>query len=142
MSNLLVYRSVRTLIKLYFSESIYQVKSYENLKGDSLEEIINLLLTSITGLVVNSLLDFLIINKLFILLRSFLLHSFKKSLRVLPPTHLYQIRLIARKDGGYKQIIRMNLRSILIKMKKSIQCAKQIRRELLKMCLVEVVKKE
>lgn len=101
-----------------------------------------MLLTSITGLVVNSLLDFPTINKLFILLRSFLLHSFKKSLRVLPLTHLYQIRLIARKDGGYKQIIRMNVRSILIKMKKSVQCTKQIRRELLKMCLVEVVKKE
>jgi hypothetical protein len=80
-----------------------------------------LLLTSITSLVVNSLLDFPTINKLFILLRSFLLRSFKKSLKVLPPTYLYQIRLIARKDGGYKQIIRMKVRSILIKMKK--KCA-------------------
>ncbi len=57
--------------------------------GDSLEEIIDLLLTGIMGLAVNTLLDFPAIDILFILLGSFLLRSFNKPLGVLPPTHLY-----------------------------------------------------
>jgi hypothetical protein len=48
-----------------------------------------LLLTGFPGLLVNSLLDFLAINILFILLGSFLLSSFNEPLGVLPPTHLY-----------------------------------------------------
>jgi hypothetical protein len=49
-----------------------------------------LLLIGIISLVVNTLLDFLAINILFILLGSFLLSPFNKPLRVLPPTYLYQ----------------------------------------------------
>jgi hypothetical protein len=57
--------------------------------GNSLEEIINLLLIGIIGLAINTLLDFPAINILFILLKFFLLRSFNKPLRVLPFTYLY-----------------------------------------------------